>query len=376
MLKIRLFTSPNRHEGIKKTDNLGDKSKSDLLASLVRLQLETGCRRVRSFFYSVIERLGAAIFLLASLPLFILVPAIIKLKDGGPVFYAGRRMGKDKQIFNMYKFRSLSPETEQRIGAQLLHHSHAAEIPFGRFLRDTRIDEIPQLLNIIMGHMQFWGPRPERPSLYTEHCSQIRGYDRRFEVKPGLFGHSQILTPHSTPKRIRTLIDNRCINRSKNISFMVFSTPLVIFFLLLRMARKCLAKAKTQFLIKSRKGLSAERRALERIGDSGHQLEIDSDDTDIGPNKLRLVNINDDCLSLYANEQLSDSPIRLRLKIEKNAWLSQRIKFKTARVIGKILRHQKIDGDSYNNAYVISYSACSPLNRYTIDKYLLKKSIL
>ena len=209
------FMSPDSPKDLSKTDNLGNEYKSGHKNKLTQLpyrfrrQLLVGYRRTRMFCCSFSERLFATIFLLISLPLFIVVPVIIKLQDGGPVFYISRRMGKDKQLFNIYKFRSLAPQAEQKIGAQLLHHSHQEETRVGRFLRDTRIEEIPQLLNVILGHMQFLGPRPERPSLYAVQCAHIPGYDRRFAVKPGLFGYSQIFTPHSTPKRIRTRIDNR-----------------------------------------------------------------------------------------------------------------------------------------------------------------------
>jgi len=334
----------------------------------------TGYHRTYLLFNSIIERLVAGAFLLASLPVFIVVPVIIKLQDGGPVFYISRRMGKDKQLFNMYKFRSLAPQTEQNIGGQLLHHSHEAEIPFGRFLRDTRLDEIPQLLNVMLAHMRFWGPRPERPSLYAEHCAHLPGYDRRFAIKPGLLGFSQIFTPHSTPKRIRALIDNRYINKHKNMGCLRAAG--VMFFLLLRLARKGLGIVQTRLLLKLRMSRTVERRALERIIQSSHSLEIDGDDNSTDANNLRLININDDCMYLYTRERLPDAPIHLRLKIKKNVWFSHRIKLKTARFIGKIHRHQKIDRNLFNNAYLISYSAYSPFNRYLIDKYLLKKSIL
>lgn len=363
----------DRHQELKQTDNLGNKNKSDQLAFPLGFSLVTGYQRSRLFLNSIIERLVAAIFLLISLPLFIVVPAIIKLQDGGPVFYISRRMGKDKQLFNMYKFRSLAPQAEQKIGAQALHHSHAAEIPGGRFLRDTRVDEIPQLLNVILGHMHFWGPRPERPSLYAEHCAHIPGYDRRFAVKPGLFGNSQIFTPHCTPRRIRAWIDNRFINRRKSMSCVRAAGTM--FFLLLRMARKGFGAVQTRLLLKLRTSRAMERRALERIRLSGNTLEIDGDDS-TGANNLHLIDINDDCMCLYTKDQLPDTPLGLRLKIKKDTWYSHKGKLKTARVIGDILRYQQIDKTPYNNAYVISYSAHSPLNRYLIDKYLLKKSIL
>lgn len=364
----------DRHQKLKQTDNLGNKNKSGQFEFPFGFSLMTGCRRTRLFLNSIIERLVAAIFLLISSPLFIVIPVIIKLQDGGPVFYISRRMGKDKQLFNMYKFRSLAPRAEQIIGAQALHHSHAAEIPGGRFLRDTRVDEIPQLFNVILGHMQFWGPRPERPSLYAEQCAHIPGYDRRFAVKPGLFGKSQIFTPSTTtPRRMRALIDYRFINRRKRMGCV--RTAWTMFLLLLRMVRKGLRVVKARLLLKLRMSRTLDRRALERIRQGGHALEIDGDDS-TGANNFRLIDINDDCIYLHTKDRLPDTPLGLRLKIKKDAWLPHRVKIKTARVIGNIFRQRQIDNDPYKNSYVISYSAYSPLNRYLIDKYLLKKSIL
>ena len=333
--------------------------------------LLVGYRRTGMIFHSVIERLFATIFLLISLPLFIVVPVIIKLQDGGPVFYTGRRMGKDKQLFTMYKFRSLAPQAEQKIGAQLLHHSDNEETPAGRFLRDTRIDEIPQLLNVILGHMQFLGPRPERPALYAKHCAHIPGYDRRFAVKPGLFGYSQIFTPHSTPKRIRTLIDNRYIRKSKSIGFVVFWAAGAMFFLSLRLARKGLGLVQKRIRMTRTK----ERRVLERIRQSGHRLTIDNAGISTDSSHWRVIDINEECMYLYTNEQFQDTPIHFRLRIKVDAWLPHRVKLKTAWVTGSIFRHQEIDSNPFDNAYAINYSADSPLNRYMIDKYLLRKSI-
>jgi lipopolysaccharide/colanic/teichoic acid biosynthesis glycosyltransferase len=342
----------------------------------IRLRLMAAHHRTSIFFRSVIEKLLAAIFLLISLPLFIVVPVIIKLQDGGPVFYISRRMGKDRQLFDMYKFRSLAPQAEQNIGAQLLHHSHNEEIPIGRFLRDSRIDEIPQLLNIILGHMQFLGPRPERPALYAKHCAHITGYDKRFAVKPGLFGYSQLFTPHSTPKRIRTLIDNRNTFKNNSIGFVALWAPGIMFFLLLRMTQKGLRIVRTRLRIKYRMAHKIERRGLDRIRQSGHGLKIDGTDTSTDSNKLCLIDVNDECMFLYSSNRFPETQIPLCLKIGINTQLPQRVKFKTARVTGNILRHQQIGNGTYNYSYVISYSASTPLNRYLIDKYVLKQSIL
>ncbi len=167
----------------------------------------------------VAEKLMALTLLLILSPLFIILPILIKLQDGGPVFFLSKRMGKDQKVFNMIKFRTLIQGAEQKTGGQVLTRHHRLELPVGKFLRDTRLDEIPQLINVLTGDMTFFGPRPERPAVYEEQCKLIPGYEKRFEVKPGLLGFSQLYTPHGTPKRLRAMVDNIYVRRSHDFLF-------------------------------------------------------------------------------------------------------------------------------------------------------------
>ncbi len=121
-------------------------------------------------------------------------------KDRGQFIYKGRRLGKGKKIFTIYKIRTLSRNAERELGANLHVPNGKLESGFGRFLRATRLDELPQLVNIIRGDMDFVGPRPVRPEAYERYRQMIPNYDRTFLVRPGLTGYSQFFTPHSTPK--------------------------------------------------------------------------------------------------------------------------------------------------------------------------------
>ena len=141
----------------------------------------------------------AVILLLVAFPFFVLIPIIIKLQDGGPVFYRGTRLGRNKKPFQMYKFRTLVPDAESTVGARLHSPKMGLETPIGRFLRETRLDELPQMINVIKGDMDLVGPRPERPLIYETLCKNIPGYDTRFRVKPGVIGYSQLFTPPSAP---------------------------------------------------------------------------------------------------------------------------------------------------------------------------------
>jgi lipopolysaccharide/colanic/teichoic acid biosynthesis glycosyltransferase len=148
-----------------------------------------------SFIINTITNITlSTVLVFCSLPLLALVALVLRFKEGGPVFYRGVRLGMNKRPFIMYKFRTLVPGAESIMGAELLTRRLGSDqklvTDFGKFLRDTRLDELPQLFNILKGDMDFLGPRPERPAIYERICKHIKGYDKRFDVKPGLIGYS------------------------------------------------------------------------------------------------------------------------------------------------------------------------------------------
>jgi lipopolysaccharide/colanic/teichoic acid biosynthesis glycosyltransferase len=160
----------------------------------------------------------SVIFMILLIPVIVVIIPAVTFVNGWPFVYAGVRLGKNKKKFFMYKFRTLPTDFEQQYDGQLVSYQHGYRLPwFCRFMRDTRLDEIPQLVNIFKGDMDFVGPRPVRPSVYKAVCQSINGYDKRFSVNPGLIGYSQLFTPHSTPKRIRSFIDNRATRYNKII---------------------------------------------------------------------------------------------------------------------------------------------------------------
>ena len=334
-------------------------------------------RQAGGFISSAIERSLAAVFLLISLPVFILLPIIIKLQDGGQVFYISRRLGQHKQPYDMYKFRSLTIDAEQKIGGQFLHHKHNVETPIGKFIRETRLDEIPQLINVLLGHMQLLGPRPERPSLYKEQCAHIPGYDKRFNFKPGLFGYSQIFTPHSTPKRIRTRIDNRYMEKNENIAFVTVWAIWIMAYLVQRLVRKTMRSVRKKFFLRWKIAQPFDRRVLKRIWPTGVQLELENLGKTESLAKLRLGDINHESLLLFSSESLCDKPeLDLRLDMEIPAKKPKKVKLKSARIKAAVRHLKEVNDNPVAYVYVLDYTAISPLNRYLIDKYLLKDSIV
>ena len=120
------------------------------------------------------------------------VPPLIWLEDRGPIFYSQDRIGKNKKIFKVMKFRTMTPDAEKITGAVWSKKDDPRITRIGRLLRITAIDEIPQIINIIKGEMSFVGPRAERPELHEKFVLEINDFDKRLEVTPGLSGLAQI----------------------------------------------------------------------------------------------------------------------------------------------------------------------------------------
>ncbi|MCL2330242.1 MAG: sugar transferase, partial [Phycisphaerae bacterium] len=109
----------------------------------------------------------------------------------GPIFYSQQRVGLNGRLFNLYKFRTMFCNAEQN-GHQWASKDDPRVTTIGWYLRRSRLDELPQLWNILCGHMSVVGPRPERPEFVTELSPQIRFFNERHLVKPGLTGWAQI----------------------------------------------------------------------------------------------------------------------------------------------------------------------------------------
>jgi lipopolysaccharide/colanic/teichoic acid biosynthesis glycosyltransferase len=138
---------------------------------------------------------------IAGLALLVLSPVVavasvaILVGSGRPVLYRGQRVGRAGRVFTMYKFRTLAPDAEARLGPylgqELTRRTEAEVTPVGRALRATHLDEIPQLWNVLRGDMSIVGPRPIRPPFFAELCERIPQYWQRLVVPPGVTGFAQ-----------------------------------------------------------------------------------------------------------------------------------------------------------------------------------------
>jgi lipopolysaccharide/colanic/teichoic acid biosynthesis glycosyltransferase len=151
--------------------------------------------------------LVAVIGLVVLLPVSIAIAIATKLTSRGAVLYKGTRIGRNMEPFHIYKFRTLLLDAEQRIGARLLTPGDPLYTPVGRFLKRTKLDEIPQLWNVVRGDMNMVGPRPIRPVFLATSMREIRNYAARFVVRPGMTGLAQLRGGYFTHPRDKLRYD-------------------------------------------------------------------------------------------------------------------------------------------------------------------------
>lgn len=158
--------------------------------------------------------------LAASSPLWVLLAILVKLEDGGPVFYSQERVGEGGRVFKAFKFRSMIPDAEARVGALQASERDPRVTRIGRLMRATAMDELPQLWSIFVGDMSFVGPRALRPGEIEargdgslEKLEDVPGFAERHSVRPGLTGIAQIYAPRDISRRHKFRYDRIYIAR-------------------------------------------------------------------------------------------------------------------------------------------------------------------
>ncbi len=149
---------------------------------------------------------ASAIALVVLSPLFAVIALSIKLGDRGPVLYKQKRVTENGRVFEIYKFRSMIVDAEKNGAVKATEHD-ARVTPVGRVLRALRLDELPQLVNILKGDMSVVGPRPERVENHEEYCAKLPEFVFRTKVKAGLTGYAQIMGKYNTSPYDKLLLD-------------------------------------------------------------------------------------------------------------------------------------------------------------------------
>ena len=174
-------------------------------------------RATKSLEYLFVKRVfdifASLLGLIVLNPLMLFTALAVKLYDGGPVFYKQTRLTKDRKLFQIYKFRSMRVDAEKDGVARLSTGENDPRItPVGRLIRACRLDELPQLINILKGDMTIVGPRPERPEIAAEYEKQLPEFALRLQVKAGLTGYAQVYGKYNSSPYEKLEFDLMYIN--------------------------------------------------------------------------------------------------------------------------------------------------------------------
>ena len=166
-------------------------------------RLTQGQRLIKRFFDFAVSLFAVVL----TSPIMLIIAAAIRLDSKGPVFYRQERVTRGGKRFMICKFRTMRADAEKMSGPVLAADDDPRITRAGRILRMTRLDELPQLLNILLGDMSIVGPRPERPFFVDQFCDEIDDYDKRLSVKAGLTGYAQVYARYDTDAADKLLYD-------------------------------------------------------------------------------------------------------------------------------------------------------------------------
>lgn len=206
--RIRVYIMPHISDVILKGSEM-----LNLFDTPIFLTREYVLTIEQRFFKRMIDLICALILAVITSPIMLVTAIIVKLYDGGPVLYKQVRVTRDDKEFKIMKFRSMKVDAEKDGVARLASKNDSRITPIGKFIRKVRIDELPQLFNIIKGEMSFIGPRPERPEIIKQYLEEMPEFAFRTKVKAGLAGYAQVYgkyntTPYDKLKLDLTYIEN------------------------------------------------------------------------------------------------------------------------------------------------------------------------
>lgn len=150
------------------------------------------------FVKRIVDIICSLLLIILSSPFMLITAILVKCYDGGPVLYKQVRCTRDMQEFKILKFRSMRTDAEKDGVARLASKNDSRITPIGKFIRKVRIDELPQLFNILKGEMSFIGPRPERPEIIKKYQEEMPEFTFRTKVKAGLAGYAQVYGKYNT----------------------------------------------------------------------------------------------------------------------------------------------------------------------------------
>lgn len=222
-LKVNVVFSPNLYSELL-SKSLADERTIQFLTTFIGEKTDWEEFLIRAF-----DIVCSSVILVLISPLLFLIALAIKITSNGPVLYKQTRVAKDGEPFEMCKFRTMKVDAEKHTGPTLAAKDDLRTTKIGRFLRESHLDEIPQLLNVLQGKMCLVGPRPERPHFVKRHES-LRGI--RLAVKPGITGLAQIRSLYDLHPRHKMKYDYLYIQKRSfmfNLYILMKTVPVVLF---------------------------------------------------------------------------------------------------------------------------------------------------
>lgn len=226
--------------------------------------------------YRVYNSSIALALILLVLPLCLMIMGLLYATQGRPIFYRGPRIGEDGNTFNIIKFRTLDGAKAAVLTAdRVLPAGSGIETPLGLFLRETRLDELPQLYNVLRGDMNMCGPRPVRPEIASLNIAEIHGYETRFCVKPGMIGPAQAYMSHGTSKAIRSRLNNKMCRARVSYRGEAYLICIVAACVLARTVRQMLRQIESVLRPATPARQASAGRGLRFIADNGTESRIE-----------------------------------------------------------------------------------------------------
>jgi len=307
-----------------------------------------------------LERIAAGALLVVCLPVLLVLFAMHRLLEGRrvPFLYTGERIGRGGESFTIYKIRTLVLGADRHLEGRLHDPDRDArlELRMGSFLRVTRLDELPQLWNIVRGDMAFVGPRPERPCVYRTHCLQIPGYSRRFEHLPGLTGLSQFLTPHGAPKTLRARLDGIMMRKMKDPLWTLGFAGLTAGAVLRNTLRELLRPPAAR--LRRRYGLRDRRFVLVPV-----------DGRDMKGRPAPVCDLQPDTVHTIAPPHAAGGSAPY-------FWLARKHRSRRRMALCRASSIRPLStGGTAGPVYAVTYEAVSPRHRYTLARHILRQTV-
>ena len=222
-LKVDILFSPLIYMELL-PERINGNSSAELLNTFVGRQSD-----IDEFLIRTLDMIASVSMLFFLWPMLVLISLLIKWTSSGSVFYTQRRIGKDGKPFTLYKFRTMVKDAEESVGPVLAEQNDSRVTRTGKVLRTTRIDELPQLFNVLLGQMSLVGPRPERPHFVKLHKA-LQGL--RLAVKPGITGLAQVRNFYDLRPRHKFKYDFLYIQKRSlllNMYILLQTIPVVFF---------------------------------------------------------------------------------------------------------------------------------------------------